>query len=120
MSINDLLNSEGFLLALLAMIGFMGIIFFIAIGLRALERKDEIATYDVKTIPAKVISRQMAQNPSNRLTMVNIVIFESEDNQRLEFSIQDASMIAGIVEGDTGMLQYQGPQFISFRREENS
>ena len=48
--------------------------------------------------------------------MINMVVFELSNGNRLEFAIKNPTTYGIMVEGDCGTLKYQGKKFISFER----
>ena len=124
MSINDLMNDDSLLL-------YMGIIFIIimiialpagiAAGKKATNNiygddgNEEKITEEV----AKVVARRTVPHPMNQTVMINMIVFEMKNGERIELAIKDANTYGTIVEGDTGILWYQGKKFIDFERGTN-
>ncbi len=69
---------------------------------------------------AKIIARRSAQHPMSPTVTVNTVVFELSDGSRVELAIKDATAYGIMVEGDCGILKYQGKKFISFDRSVNN
>ncbi|MDO4748592.1 MAG: DUF2500 family protein [Eubacteriales bacterium] len=65
---------------------------------------------------AKIVSKRTAPDPVRPTVMVNWIVFEFDDKNRLELAIKDNSVFGIMVEGDEGELAYQGKRFISFTR----
>ena len=84
------------------------------------DTEAELAPRNVKTTRAKVISKQLVPNPAEHLAMMNLVIFELKDGQRLQFIIQNIVDLDDAEEGDTGTLRYKGSRFIGFCRDDNA
>lgn len=119
MSINDLLDSEILIPAMLV-IFVVVMIFAIPTGL-AMSKKtnnniygdDEYGeTKEAKNV--KIIARRTSPHPLNQTVMINMVVFELANGSRIELAIKDPNTI--MVEGDRGTLKYQGKKFISFER----
>lgn len=72
-------------------------------------------------IKAKIISKRMEVTDKNLINDIDKVTlyyltFEFEDGKRKEFKVKNK--IYGIlIEGDKGILKYQGSQFISFNKK---
>ena len=124
MSINDILNDDNFLLFLyicMAIAVIITIPAFLA-GMsrgkkvnRAIFGEDEnIAT--VKCIKGKVLSKTAAPHPLNAAVMINYIVFELQNDIRVELAIKDISTYNTIMVGDSGFLTYRGKQFIKFER----
>lgn len=121
MSINDLLDSEVMIPAMLVIFVVI-MIFAIPAGL-AMGKKtnnniygdDEYgATKEEKN--AKIIARRTTPHPLNQAVMINMVVFELANGSRVELAIKDPNTYGIMVEGDCGTLKYQGKKFISFER----
>ena len=124
MSINDLLDSEVFIPAMLVIFVIV-MIFAIPAGL-ALGKKTNNNIYgddEYGTIKeeknAKIISRRTTPHPLNQAVMINMVVFELANRSRVELAIKDPTTYGIMVEGDSGTLQYQGKKFIGFERGSN-
>ncbi|MBQ8909764.1 MAG: DUF2500 domain-containing protein [Oscillospiraceae bacterium] len=125
MSINDLLDSEWFLIIVLVGIG-IGMLVAIPgmyAGISAGKQTTRNIYGDDEYGPiledrnAKIIARRTTPHPLNQALMVNRVVFELADGNRMEFAIRDLNTYAIMVEGDRGTLRYQGKKFISFERD---
>lgn len=128
MSLNDLWNSE-YLLPLVGMV----FIFFVAIWFAAtLDAKTDAKnksketeaqiygddeTGEIKEDNAKILVRRSNPNPLNQSVRVNTVVFETTAGNRIELAIKDLNTYNLMIEGDEGILCYQGKRFIEFRRE---
>ena len=124
MSINDLLDSEVFIPAMLVIFVIV-MIFAIPAGL-ALGKKTNNNIYgddEYGTIKeeknAKIISRRTTPHPLNQAVMINMVVFELANRSRVELAIKDPTTYGIMVEGDSGTLKYQGKKFIGFERGSN-
>ncbi|MGN0171227.1 MAG: DUF2500 family protein [Acutalibacteraceae bacterium] len=62
----------------------------------------------------KVLSKSNFPHPRNPKYKINIIIFELENKERLEFAIKDNIAYEKILIGDIGNLRFRGKQFISF------
>lgn len=121
MSINDLLDSEVFIPAMLVIFVVI-MIFAVPTGLaRGKKTNNNIygddeygATKEEKN--AKIIARRSAPHPLNRAVMINMVVFELANGSRVELAIKDPNTYGIMVEGDSGTLKYQGKKFIEFER----
>ncbi len=125
MSINDLLDSEILIPAMLV-IFVVVMIFAIPAGL-AMGKKtnnniygdDEYgATKEEKN--AKIIARRTTPHPLNQAVMINMVVFELANGSRVELAIKDPNTYGIMVEGDRGTLKYQGKKFVGFERGSNN
>ena len=121
MSVNDLLDSEVFIPAMLV-IFVVVMIFAIPAGL-AMSKKtnnniygdDEYGeTKEEKN--AKIIARRTVPHPLNQAVMINMVVFELANGSRVELAIKDPNTYGVMVEGDRGTLKYQGKKFVDFER----
>lgn len=121
MSINDLLDSEVFIPAMLVIFVVI-MIFAVPTGLaRGKKTNNNIygddeygATKEEKN--AKIIARRSAPHPLNQAVMINMVVFELANGSRVELAIKDPNTYGIMVEGDSGTLKYQGKKFIEFER----
>ena len=125
MSVNELLDSEVFIPAMLV-IFVVVMIFAIPAGL-AMSKKtnnniygdDEYgATEEEKN--AKIIARRTTPHPLNQAVMINMVVFELANGSRVELAIKDPNTYGIMVEGDRGTLKYQGKKFVGFERGSNN
>lgn len=125
MSINDLLDSEILIPAMMVMFVVV-MIFAIPAGL-AMGKKtnnniygdDEYgATKEEKN--AKIIARRTTPHPLNQAVMINMVVFELADRSRVELAIKDPNTYGIMVEGDFGTLKFQGKKFVGFERDNGS
>lgn len=64
----------------------------------------------------KIIARRSSPHPLTRTVMVNTVLFEFSNGERVELAIQDSEAYGKMAEGDVGTLCYQEKKFISFQR----
>ena len=88
------------------------------------RQKDELCP--VITKKARVVRRKIIIRPNN-ITAIGVatdtlegkVVFEAEDGEELEFRLIGKTY-RDIIEGDEGMLTYQGSEFISFERNEEA
>lgn len=124
MSINDLLDSEWFLIIVLVGIG-IGMLVAIPgmyAGISAGKQTTRNIYGDDEYGPiledrnAKIIARRMTPHPLNQALMVNRVVFELANGSRIELAIKDSDVYGVMVEGDCGTLIYQGKRFIAFDR----
>ena len=125
MSVNDLLDSEVFIPAMLV-IFVVVMIFAIPAGL-AMSKKtnnniygdDEYgSTKEEKN--TKIIARRTTPHPLNQAVMINMVVFEMANGSRVELTIKDPNTYGIMVEGDRGTLKYQGKKFVGFERDSNN
>ena len=121
MSINDLLDSEILIPAML--VAFVVVMIFATPAGLAMAKKtnnnifgdDEYgATIEEKN--AKIIARRTTPHPLNQTVMINMVVFELADGSRVELAIKDPNTYGVMVEGNRGTLKYQGKKFVSFER----
>lgn len=125
MSINDLLDSEVLIPATLVVFVVVMII-AIPAGLSMGKKTnnniygdDEYgATKEEKN--AKIIARRTTPHPFNQAVMINMVVFELSNGSRVELAIKDPNTYGIMVEGDCGILKYQGKKFVSFERGNSS
>ncbi len=128
MSINDLLDSEGFLMLLLVAFG-IGMLVVMFVSKSAHRNATEINKNiygDDKFGPiteeqnAKIIARRTMPHPLNQAVTINLVVFELANGSRIELAIKDPTTYGIMVEGDCGTLKYQGKKFIGFYRGSNN
>lgn len=125
MSINDLLDSEILIPAMLVI--FVAMMFFaIPTGL-AMSKKtnnniygnDEYgATKEEKK--AKIVARRTTPHPLNQAVMINMVVFELANGSRIELAIKDPNTYGVMVEGDCGTLKHQGKKFVGFEKDSSN
>lgn len=65
---------------------------------------------------AKIVAKRTTPHPLNKNVLVNRVVFELRDGKRIELAIQSDSTYGSMVEGDVGVLKYQGNSYVSFQR----
>lgn len=118
MSINDLLESE----IVLPMLLLLGVALFI--GIPYLIKFNEKQVYgdssnniDKKEVVAIVVDKRTENNYLTRNVQVNILTFQLENGERIEFALRDSTTI---IIGDKGLLTYSGKRFISFARKEKN
>ena len=125
MSINDIMDSDLFfpVLALVSIIMLISMsISILKFSSKQSKENDKIYGEDDNTAPrielnnVKIVAKRSTPHPINNTIMVNYIVFESEDGNRLELAIKDPNIYGIIVEGDIGTLTYQGKKFIDFRR----
>lgn len=118
MSVNDLMDQD---ITVGLLIMFIVIILAIPAGI-AMGKKNNQEIYgdgdyqETRKMKAKVVSKRVSPHPSNQTVQVNWVVFQFENNERVELAIKDASIFGVMVEGDEGELSYQGKKFLEFRR----
>lgn len=125
MSVNDLLDSEVFIPAMLVVFVVV-MIFAIPAGL-AMGKKTNSNIYGENEYGAtkeeknaKIIARRTTPHPLNRAVMINMVVFELANGSRVELAIKDPNTYGIMVEGDCGTLKYQGKKFVDFERSSNN
>lgn len=114
---------DNFLSVIMPAILFAGTIAFVLIkAVRKNKQREKNALCSVLTVRARVKSRRLIIRPNNITalgvatdTLEGKVVFESEDGEELEFRLIGKTY-RDIIEGDEGMLTYQGTDFISFDR----
>lgn len=114
MSINDLLNDEVFLMALLITFAVLAIgvlIFNYYIHSKQAEQDLVNSLKPIETKKAKVMTKTMSPN-----NMQGHIVFEFENGERKEFLVNRENFRM-LVEHDVGQLKTQGTKFISFERE---
>jgi hypothetical protein len=108
-----------------AMPVFVGIVFFIVIGIFIFTIGKGISEYasnkskPVETVPAKVIGKRPHTWGGTGDTSAHTsyyITFELENGERLELPVND-KFYGMHIEGDVGMLTHQGTQMMSFERE---
>lgn len=113
MSINDLLDDDVFLPMMLLAFG-VGILIIGIMFVSAWNKKRQQDALDrqkpVVEVRAKLISKTVLVN-----NLTYELIFETEEGQRFNFSVQK-NVAELMVDGDIGMLKYQGKLFNSFTR----
>ena len=135
MSINDLMNDDSLIPTIVGLMGILIIIMVIALPFAVAKYKkhnkeiygdDEYgATHEEKN--AKIIARRSVPHPHlnqspyvKQQVMINMIIFELENGNRVEFAIKDPTTYETLIVGDCGTLTYQGKRFIRFEREKVS
>ena len=91
------------------------------VAIRKNNRGDKNA--DVCTVKARVINTHLVVRNSNSVTALGIatdtlegvVVFETQEGKKLQFNII-GKPYRDILDGDEGLLTYQGHTFISFER----
>ena len=116
--LKDIAESEYFIVLLLFILAITFIVSFGIPFLKKMKEKKENCSKAVQAKTAKVISKRnsgiMSSTPN-----VCFVLFEFEDGNRKEFSI-NLNVSAIIVENDIGILTFQGTKFIDFERNINN
>ena len=107
----DIFSVFGFIWAIL----FVGIIviFFVMLG-KAIARERNNSRQPIKTAEAKVVAKRIKVWGDHSHTDY-FVTFEAYNSERTEFEIEEG-LYGLLVEGDTGMLTYQGYKALDFRR----
>lgn len=120
MSINDLLATEIPFPVILIFIVIMMFAISTGIAMGKKVNKDiygddeHSATRVEKNV--KIVARRTTPHPLNQALMINMVVFELADGNRVELAIKDINAYGIMVEGDCGTLKYQGKKFIDFER----
>lgn len=122
MSINGLLNDESFLQMLLLIFGIGGVIVFFVVIAGAKKNDKQIYGGDNDDTElfrdrVRVVARRTSPHPMTPRIMVNMIVFEKENGSRVELAIRDPAVFGTIVEGDKGILSYQGKRFVGFQRD---
>ncbi len=121
MSINDLLDSE-FLLPSMAIVFLFIVLIGVPIGIASTKKATKEIYGEDSDFSAKeqcfavLIARRTAAHPLSPAVTVNTAVFEKEDGSRIELAIKDSEQFSLMVEGDKGLLYYQGKRFIDFER----
>ena len=68
----------------------------------------------------KVIAKRTAPNPDYPAAMVNMIVFEFTNGNRVELAIRNPDKYGVILEGDCGTLSYRGKRFLDFIRNTES
>lgn len=121
MSINDLLDNE---MLLPTMMIFFVIIMLIAVpvGLSMRNKTNKSIYGDDESGEtreernARIIATKRTPHPLNQTVMINMVVFEFTDGNRVELAVKDPTIYGIMVEGDCGTLKYQGKKFLNFER----
>lgn len=121
MSINDILNDDSFIPICMVIFVVIALIAFPIGFSRAKQTNKSIFGDDESGTPTerkkvKILARRTSPHPLNQTIIINMVVFEFENGNRLELAIKDATTYGTMIEGDIGFLSYQGKKFISFRR----
>lgn len=119
MSVNDLMDSN--LLIPMILLWAAVSVPLLAIALKNNRKRifGENEAGPVVTQRAKVLLKQKKPSGFSKNDMIDYIVFECENNQRVELAIKDSDINAVILEGDTGFLSYQGKRFIDFKRGNN-
>ena len=121
MSINDLLDSE-ILIPAIFVVFFLIMIVAIPAGIAASKKANKDIYGDnevgetVKEATAKIVEKNSTAHPLSPTIMVNAIVFELENGNRVELAIKDSSVYGVLIVGDCGTLSYQGKKFVSFER----
>ena len=119
MSLEDLWESE-FTLPFILLVFFISIPVIWIISNQTdrgvYERRGNAST---QKMTAVVLAKYTAPHPLNQQMPVNMITFELENGTRKSLAIKQNDIYATMLEGDTGILEYAGEMFISFRREQN-
>lgn len=65
---------------------------------------------------AKIVAKRTTPHPLSPTVMINMVVFELENGNRIELAIKEPNTYGIMVEGDVGTLKYQGKKFVEFER----
>ncbi len=121
MSINDILNDDSFIPICMVMFVIIMVI-ALPIGI-AMGKKTNKSIYGddefgsiTQVKGAKIVARRTSPHPLNQTVMINMVVFELSNGERIEFAIKDPNTYGVMVEGDFGTLSYRGKKFIRFDR----
>lgn len=124
MSVNDLLDSDIVIPAILVIFVLLMII-AIPVGLALGKRTnndiygdDEDGAANEEN-NAKIVAKRTTPHPLNQTVMINTVVFELDDGMRIELAIKDSNAYGIMLEGDCGTLKYQGKRFVGFERGSN-
>lgn len=121
MSINDILSSDTFIpMCMIFFVVIMAIA--VPIGIKAGKQtnndiygNDE--TGETKTeLGAKIIALRNSPHPLNKTVLIDKVVFQLTNGERIEFAINDKTLYSTFIDGDIGELKYRGKQFIEFKR----
>ena len=114
MSINDLFDSEWIIP--LIIIFCLGFFIFIPVYISKTEKKtyggDDVSV-EKREARATIVDKSTETNLFTQNGVVNHVVFEFEDGNRVSLAVKDAQTM---VVGDNGILSYQGKRFVSFIR----
>lgn len=121
MSINDLLDSKILIPAILVI--FLIIMIFAVPAGFAMSKKANNNIYGDNEFGAineeknaKVLAKRATPHPLNQATVINMVVFELANGNRVELAIKDTNKYGVMIEGDYGTLKSQGKKFINFER----
>ena len=70
-----------------------------------------------EVLKAKIIAKRNYPHPLSKTVTINAALFETANGNRIELAIKDPDIFSVMVEGDCGILSYQGKKFVSFERE---
>ena len=124
MSINDLLEYPIFDESTGIIACFVIIILFV-VGIAAVHNAKNVnksiygeneQTPATKEFNVIVIEKKASPHPLNKDVSINSILFEFENNSRVELPIKDINTYNTLVVGDCGTLNYAGKKFISFER----
>ena len=125
MSINDVLDSD-IVLPAMAIIFIVIMIIAIPAGISKSKKANESIYGDnsddviKEERNAKIIAIRSNPHPLYTTIIINSVVFELVNGNRLELAIKDPNVFGVMVEGDIGILKYQGKKFIGFVRSNRS
>ncbi|MBP3571120.1 MAG: DUF2500 domain-containing protein [Clostridia bacterium] len=112
MSLEDMFESESFLIVLLGGLAVMFIVFILAFLSKRVEEIEYNDSQPKLVVKSIIIEKNPAQNNPN---VGYIILFEFFDGGRIELFVPpDQGKL--MAKGDRGSLTYQGRKFYSFDR----
>ena len=97
-----------------ATVFFGGIALFIIMLVKGIARERNNSRQPVKTAEARVVGKRIKVSGDPAYTHY-FATFEAYNSERTEFVVEEG-LYGLLVEGDTGMLTYQGYKALDFRR----
>ena len=77
--------------------------------------EDEIG--EIQSESATVVSKRIETSKNNDIGDIKYIAFQFSNGERKEFAIKDGAKFGMLVEGDNGVLNFRGKQFVDFLRK---
>lgn len=112
-------NTNWGLVALAILIGVL-IVYFIYKPKASKHASETFGNYNsntsVREVHAKILSKRTAPYKYSTTVLINYILFETDEGQRIELAIKDSNVYGTLLENDEGILKYQDNHFIGFIR----
>ncbi len=122
MSINDILDLEIFTPELFLILFFVFIIatpigLIIGYMMKSNRNSSQMSADCTKQCAATLIAKNNLPHPFNHNSSFYTVVFETDEQKHIELIIHDKYDFDLLIEGDYGILYYQGNCFLDFERD---